>query len=79
VAATVRLMTVRMLPGQFFAEAPESVRMHKRHLRAVTRALKSRDGESAESEIMAMFRKEADLVVMLLAGAGIINSDSPDA
>jgi DNA-binding GntR family transcriptional regulator len=72
VAATVRLMTVRKDPGVFFAEAPEAIRIHKKHLRVVMRALKSRDGETAESEIMTVLRKEAELVVMLLAGAGII-------
>jgi DNA-binding GntR family transcriptional regulator len=78
VAATVRLMTFRLTPGEFFAEAPEAIRLHKRHLKVVMRALKSRDGETAETEIMAMLRKESGMVVMLMAGAGIITGEFLD-
>jgi DNA-binding GntR family transcriptional regulator len=72
VSATVRLMAVSIIPGDFFAEVPEALRIHKRHLRVIMRALKDNDGETAEREIIAMLRQEADLVVKLLTDRGVI-------
>jgi DNA-binding GntR family transcriptional regulator len=48
VSATIRLMAVSIVPGNFFAEVPEAIRVHKRHLRVLMRALKAGDGEAAE-------------------------------
>ena len=72
VSATIRLMAVSIIPGDFFAEAPEAIKIHKRHLRVIMRALKGGDGETAEREIIAMLRQEADVVVGLLTSRGII-------
>jgi DNA-binding GntR family transcriptional regulator len=72
VSATVRLMAVSIIPGEFFVEVPEAIKIHKRHLRVVMKALKAGDGETAEREIIAMLREEANLVVALLTERGII-------
>ena len=72
VSATVRLMAVSIVPGDFFAGVPDAIRIHKRHLRAVMKALKAGDGESAEEQVTAMLRQEADLVVTLLGQRGVI-------
>lgn len=72
VSSTVRLMAVSIVPGDFFAEVPEAIRVHKRHLRAVMKALKAADGEAAEAEIILTLRQEAGLVVDLLTQRGII-------
>jgi DNA-binding GntR family transcriptional regulator len=72
VSATIRLMAVSIIPGDFFAEAPEAIKIRKRHLRVITRALKGGDGETAEREIIAMLRQEADVVVALLTSRGVI-------
>jgi len=72
VSATVRLMAVSIVPGDFFAGVPDAIRIHKRHLRGVMKALKARDGETAEAEVTAMLRQEADLVVTLLGQRGVI-------
>ena len=72
VSATIRLMAVSIVPGDFFVETPEAIRVHKRHLRVVMRALNAGDGEGAEREMIALLRRECDLVVALLTGRGII-------
>jgi DNA-binding GntR family transcriptional regulator len=72
VSATVRLMAVSIVPGDFFAEVPDAIRIHKRHLRVVMKALKAGDGETAEREIISMLRQESDLVVALLTERGVI-------
>jgi DNA-binding GntR family transcriptional regulator len=72
VSATVRLMAVSIIPGDFFVEVPEAIRIRKRHLRTIMKALKAGDGETAEREMVAMLREEADLVVALLTERGII-------
>ena len=72
VSATVRLMAVSIVPGDFFAEIPDAIRIHKRHLRAIMKALKAGDGETAEQEIISMLRQESDLVVALLTERGVI-------
>lgn len=76
VSATVRLMAVSIVPGDFFVEIPEAIKIHKRHLRAIMKALKAADGETAEREIIAMLREESDLVVALLTERGIIGKAS---
>jgi len=72
VSATVRLMAVSIVPGDFFAEVPDAIRIHKRHLRVIVKALKAGDGETAEREIISMLRQESDLVVALLTERGVI-------
>lgn len=72
VSATVRLMAVGIVPGDFFAGVPEAVSIHKRHLQLVMKSLEDGDGEGGERELVAMLRQEADLVVALLARRGVI-------
>lgn len=72
VSATVRLMAVSIVPGDFFAEVPDAIRIHKRHLRVIMKALKAGDGETAEREIVSMLGQESDLVVALLTERGVI-------
>ena len=72
VSATVRLMAVSIVPGDFFAEVPDAIRIHKRHLRVIMKALKAGDGETAEREIISMLGQESDLVVALLTERGVI-------
>jgi DNA-binding GntR family transcriptional regulator len=76
VSSTVRLMAVNIVPGDFFAGIPEAIRVHKRHLRVIMKALKARDGETAEREIIAMLRQEASLVIALLTERGVIGQDA---
>ena len=78
VSSTVRLMAVSIVPGDFFAGVPDAIRIHKRHLRSVMKALKAGDGESAEREVISMLRQEADLVVALLTQRGVIGSSADD-
>jgi DNA-binding GntR family transcriptional regulator len=79
VSSTIRLMAVSIVPGDFFAGIPEAIPVHKRHLRLVMKALKARDGESAEREIVSMLRQEAGLVVALLTTQGVIGQDASGA
>jgi hypothetical protein len=65
-------MAVSIVPGDFFAEVPDAIRIHKRHLRVIMKALKAGDGETAEREIISMLRQESDLVVALLTERGVI-------
>jgi DNA-binding GntR family transcriptional regulator len=79
VSSTVRLMAVNIVPGDFFAGVPNAIRIHKRHLRSVMKALKAGDGESAEREVISMLRQEADLVVDLLTSRGVIDPTVDDS
>jgi DNA-binding GntR family transcriptional regulator len=72
VSATIRLMAVWIVPGDFFAGLPEAIRIHKRYLRTAMKALRARDGEAAEAEIIAMIRQEGDLLVTLLTERGVV-------
>jgi DNA-binding GntR family transcriptional regulator len=72
VSATIRLMAVAIVPGDFFAEVPEAIKVHKRHLRVIMKALKAGDGEAAEREMITLLRNESDLVVALLTSRGVI-------
>jgi DNA-binding GntR family transcriptional regulator len=78
ISATVRLMAVALVPGDFFAEVPETIRIHKRHLRVLMRSLKAGDGEAAEREMITLLRREADCVVDLLTARGVIGGPDPD-
>ena len=74
VSATIRLMAVAIVPGDFFAEVPEAIKVHKRHLRVIVKALTAGDGEAAEREMISLLRNEADLVVQLLTSRGVIGN-----
>jgi DNA-binding GntR family transcriptional regulator len=76
VSATIRLMAVSIVPGDFFVEIPEAIKIHKRHLRSLMKALKAREGTTAEQEMIALLRQESDLVVALLSERGIIDVSS---
>lgn len=78
ITATVRLMTVSIVPGNYFAEVPEAIRLQKRGLRAVMRALKAGDGEAAEQEFIRMLQQEAEKVVALLTARGVIGEHGAD-
>ncbi|HEV3358633.1 MAG TPA: GntR family transcriptional regulator [Pseudonocardiaceae bacterium] len=72
VSATIRLMAVSIVPGDFFAEVPDAMRIHKRGMRAIMRALKEHDGVTAEHEFIAMLAQEGESVVALLIERGLI-------
>ena len=69
-------MAVNIVPGDFFVAIPEAIRVHKRHLRVIMKALKDRDGESAERELISMLRQDAGLVIALLTERGVIGQDA---
>lgn len=79
VSATVRLMAVSIIPGDFFVEVPAAIKTRKRHLREIMKAMKAGDGEAVERETIAMLRQEADLVVTLLTERGIIGRGASPA
>jgi DNA-binding GntR family transcriptional regulator len=72
VSATIRLMAVAIVPGDFFAEVPEAIKVHKRHLRTIMKALKAGDGEAAEREMITLLGNQSGLVVQLLTSRGVI-------
>ncbi len=78
VSSTVRLMAVDIVPGDFFVGVPAAIRVQKRHLRVVMKALKARDGETAERELISMLGEEAGLVIALLTERGVIGTDAID-
>lgn len=78
VIAMARVMSTSVVPGNFFAEVPGVMPVHKRGIRAVMRALKARDGEAAEREFARMLRREAEDVVKLLESRHLFGV-APDA
>jgi DNA-binding GntR family transcriptional regulator len=74
ISAVARVMGISIVPGDFFAEVPGAMRLHKRGLRNVMRALKAGDGETAEREFVDTLQKEADNVVSLLASRGLLGA-----
>jgi DNA-binding GntR family transcriptional regulator len=78
VSSTIRLMAVNIVPGDFFAGVPAAIRVQKRHLRVVMKALKAGDGETAERELISMLGQEAGLVIALLTERGVIGKDPID-
>ena len=81
VNALARVMATSIVPGNFFAEVPGVMAMHKRGMRAVMRAMKAGDGEAAEREFAKMLRFEAENVVELLASRQLLGPgpDGEDA
>jgi DNA-binding GntR family transcriptional regulator len=78
ITATVRLMTVSIVPGNYFAEVPDAIRSHKRGLRSVMRALEAGDGEAAEQEFVRMLQQQAERVVALLTARGVIGDPAAE-
>jgi DNA-binding GntR family transcriptional regulator len=74
IVALARAMAHSIVPGNYFLEIPGAIAVHKRGLKTVARALKERDGETAEAEFVRMMRREADLVVALLAERGVFTA-----
>jgi DNA-binding GntR family transcriptional regulator len=72
ITAMLRVMATNVVPGNFFAEVPGVMRLQKRGLRAVLKALKAGDGTTAEAEFVTMLRQEADEVVTLMAARGLL-------
>jgi DNA-binding GntR family transcriptional regulator len=72
VAAMTRVFTTNLVPGNFFEEVPGVMRIQKRNLRVVTKAVVARDGATAEAELAAMLRSQADNVVSLLRSRDLL-------
>jgi DNA-binding GntR family transcriptional regulator len=73
--AMARIFTTNLVPGNFFAEVPGVMRIQKRGLRVVTKAITARDGDTAETELAAMLRTQADNVVALLQSRGLLTTN----
>ncbi len=71
IVVLARGMSHSIVPGNYFVQIPGAMAVHKRGIKAVTRALGARDGLTAEAEFVKMIRREAELVVELLAQRGI--------
>jgi len=72
ITAMARVFATNLVPGNYFAEVPGVMRIQKRCLRAVLKAIKAGDGEAAEAEFTAMLRAQADNVVSLLSSRGLL-------
>jgi DNA-binding GntR family transcriptional regulator len=77
-SAVLRQMAQSIVPGDFFAEVPGAMAIHKRGLRAVVKALKARDGLRADEELEGLLRREADKVVVLLQARGLFGEPEAD-
>lgn len=73
ISAVGRVITTNIVPGNFFAQVPGIVRVHKRGLRAVVKALKAGDGPGAEAAFVDLLRAETDSVVSLLEQRGLLS------
>ena len=71
ISTAMRQLAHSIVPGDFFAEVPGAMAVHKRGLRAVLKALKARDGEQADAELAAVLRREGEKVVVLLESRGV--------
>lgn len=74
ITAMARVFTTNLVPGNFFAEVPGVLAIQKRKLRAVTKAVRNRDGGTAQRELAAMLDAQADKVVELLKARGLLTS-----
>ncbi|NUU23268.1 MAG: GntR family transcriptional regulator [Streptomycetaceae bacterium] len=74
ITAMARVFTTNLVPGNFFAEVPGVMRIQKRSLRGVMKAMKSGDAEAAEAELSTMLHTQADSVVQLLKSRGLLTS-----
>jgi DNA-binding GntR family transcriptional regulator len=80
-AASPRLKVVmraisRFVPGNFFALVPDSVKIERRGLTAIVRAMKKRDGELVVEEYARMMNGLGEKVVTLFKSRGLL--DQPD-
>jgi DNA-binding GntR family transcriptional regulator len=82
IVGMVRILSISIVAGNYFAEVPGAIKTHKKGIRAVLRAIKAADGAAAEAEYAAMLRTEAESVAVLLESKGIFSQDlraSPSA
>lgn len=70
ITAMARILAYHIVSGKYFEAVPGVVRIHKKGLRAVLRAIKAGDGTAAEAEYLAIVRQEALSVVGLLKSRG---------
>lgn len=77
-STAVRQMAHSIVPGDFFAEVPGAMAVHKRGLRSVIKALKARDGVQASEELAALLRREAEKVVVMLEAGGLFGEAEAD-
>ncbi|SHN46544.1 GntR family transcriptional regulator [Cryptosporangium aurantiacum] len=73
ITAVARVITTNIVPGNFFAEVPGVIRIHKRGMRTVLKALRAGDGPGAEAAFVDLLRAETDSVVDLLAERGLLS------
>jgi DNA-binding GntR family transcriptional regulator len=74
ITALARLLSVNIMPGRYFADVPGVVRVHKRGVGKIVRAIKAGDGPAAEAAYNEMSRAEAVSAVALLKSRGYIAS-----
>lgn len=74
--AIARVMATSIVPGNFFREVPGVMRIHKRGMRGVMKALKDGDGIAAEREFVSMLHTEAGSVVNLLSTRSLLGTAS---
>lgn len=67
-----RALTTNIVPGNFFAEVPGVLPVHKRGIHSVVSAIRTRDGQRAEAEFATLLRGHGDHVVELLTSRGVI-------
>ncbi|GAA0248030.1 GntR family transcriptional regulator [Cryptosporangium japonicum] len=73
ISAVSRVITTNIVPGNFFAQVPGVIRIHKRGVRAIVKALKAGDGTGAEAAFVDLLRAETDSVVSLLEQRGLLS------
>ncbi|WP_211247626.1 GntR family transcriptional regulator [Cryptosporangium arvum] len=73
ISAVARVITTNIVPGNFFAQVPGVIRIHKRGMRAIVKALKAGDGTGAEAAFVDLLRAETDSVVSLLEQRGLLS------
>jgi DNA-binding GntR family transcriptional regulator len=66
-ASLARLLR-NIVPGNFFAEVPGAIASQKRGLTAMTKAIRARQADVAESEARTLMGRQGDAVVTLLSG-----------
>ncbi|MCF2533325.1 GntR family transcriptional regulator [Yinghuangia soli] len=67
-----RVFTTNLVPGNFFEEVPGVMRIQKRSLKAVTKAVTTRNADAAQTELATMLRTQADNVVTLLRSRDLL-------
>lgn len=72
IMALARFMATTMFSGNYFTDVPGVMPLHKRGLRAITKAIQSRAAETAEREFTFMMRSQAVNVIELFSERGLI-------